>query len=214
MAVGFAVQVALPSTTNLPADDVVNTFAFSALASPITGAGLVALFEDFYNNDTGIYQSIADYISPTISRARAVTVKGYDLADPEPRSPVAEGSFTLGASGSGTAYPDEVALCLSYGGSAPSGTNPARRRGRVFIGPFNDLVTYTNTGNALPAPALQQTLLNAGERLWDLSQGTWWVHSRADDELFPLNRLWVDNAWDTQRRRGRRATSRATRTLI
>jgi hypothetical protein len=38
----------------------------------------------------------------------------------------------------------------------------------------------------------------------------WCVYSPTSNMLFPISQIWVDDAWDTQRRRGVKATTRTT----
>jgi len=39
---------------------------------------------------------------------------------------------------------------------------------------------------------------------------TWVVYSTVDNAMYPVDNGWVDNSWDTQRRRGVKPTARYT----
>jgi hypothetical protein len=215
MPSAYLAQVALPSTTNLPADDVVNTFVFAKTGPAPSAEDIETVFTTFYNGTQASGDTLAEYLSQSISRTRPAVVKMFDLEDPEPRAPIETVEFTIGLSTTPSKLPDEVALCLSYKGDVASGVPAARRRGRIFLGPFsiNAVESGVGTSPAAPTAQLVETVLDAGEQLWTMLSGIWYVWSRADDEIYPITELWVDNAWDSQRRRGRRATSREVRPL-
>lgn len=213
MAVGAHVQVRLPAATNLPEDDVINTF--NILGDPNgfeTPGSLSGLFGNFYNqghpNDG--FSNIADFISGAITRNRPVVVTAYSLADPMPRQPINEETFTLGQAAAADSLPLEVAACLSYHALPVSGSAMRRRRGRVYIGPLTTLAV-TEVGQVpMVSLDLQNTLAEAAKFLQSVTSNAWAVWSRADDVLRPVVGGWVDNEFDTQRRRGRRATGRVT----
>lgn len=215
MVSAYLAQVSLPSTTNLPADDIVNTFVFAKLGPVPSAEDIETVFSTFYNGTQASGETLASFLSQSISRTRPAVVKMFDLEEPEPRAPIETVEFTIGLSTNPNKLPDEVALCLSYRAELESGVPAARRRGRIFLGPFstNAVAGGVGTSPAAPAQELVDTILDAGEQLWTMLSGIWYVWSRADDEIYELVELWVDNAWDSQRRRGRRATSRDVRPL-
>lgn len=135
-----------------------------------------------------------------------VEVRLYDLEDDEPRQPKAIAKAT-GLAGGG-AGPREVALCLSFASDTPSGQPPARRRGRIYLGPFSQANL-----NERPAQSLRETCLALADRLaniggvdvdWSVFSPTTLALAQGDYDLafFPVKRSWVDDAWDTQRSRG------------
>ncbi len=99
----------------------------------------------------------------------------------------------------------EVALCLSYQ-AAPV----PRRRGRMYMGPFKGSIA----AGARPAASLQNALLDFGDGIAALGgiNIRWEQYSTTDGVSNPVNKMWVDDAWDTQRSRGLSPTSRITRT--
>lgn len=208
--------VTLPYTTGLPQDVVVNTFHFLTGASPANAAEMTEIVTNviaFYNSDFGTPgDPVSEYICEKVSRvADACTVELFDIDDPEPRQAVDSQTFTLGPVAVTGTLPYEVALCASFEAAPVSGIPQARRRGRVFIGPLNGAAD--NSTNGRPETAFMQALIDAMSGMWALQSGssvTWCVYSRAGDAMAAVTNGWVDNAWDTQRRRGDDASTRLT----
>lgn len=136
-------------------------------------------------------------------------VVAYDLSQDKPRAPVYESTFPSGV-GAGSTLPTEVALCFSFEADKESGELQSRRRNRVYLGPFTNAVL--NSGAV--SGSFITTIINAGKDLKAASQASatwkWRVYSPTDDQSHDIAKIWVDNAWDTQRRRGLKATSRTT----
>jgi len=142
-------------------------------------------------------------------------IKVYDLDDPAPRVPIIDNVQTsLG--GSGSALPAEVAICCSYQAVRQSGNDQANRRGRVFIGPLGDVSVNTADSSDVesrPTTAAMNTIINGIAQLAvpvGDSAVKWVVYSPTLDAFAEVDNLWIDNAFDTQRRRGVRATARTT----
>lgn len=137
------------------------------------------------------------------------TFKVYSLSDPEPRAPVHEATWSLPSAPTGETLPTEVAFTLSYEGARISGQDQRRRRGRVFLGPFN--LPMTEGGR--PAGTFPADVVGAFISNWiqavNTAGGLFVVYSRADQQGVTVRKVWADNAWDTQRSRGQVATSRS-----
>jgi hypothetical protein len=107
--------------------------------------------------------------------------------------------------------PPEVAICLSYQAAKISGVPQARRRGRVFIGPLNTSAMGTD---GRPATAFINALVGAADALKDPAGAPdwdWSTWSSFDPTVSTvIDNGWVDNEFDTQRRRGRKYTTRTT----
>lgn len=210
----IAAQVIIPYDSGLPEDVAVNTFHFSGIDEPLDMAVAVrGRLSAFYNS---VY---APLTSPLLSYySKVVNVVGarckvYDMSDPEPRVPILNESMGWSTQPTGTGLPEEVALCLSYRGRLESGTNPARRRGRIYLGPWNvSAITETTvTGNySRPLGNLINGIANAGKALANENTlgAQWSVYSKRNEDLVEIEAGWVDNSWDTQRRRGARSTDR------
>jgi hypothetical protein len=227
----FLVTATMESTSGIPADRVVNTFAVAGgdAASATSRDGVLAAFENFYADvPTGATQAAGWWLGKQLSRgAGAGRLRLYDitndLAGTPHGSPIGELPFTLDTPGDDESYPDEVAICVTIEGlnrlAAPvegaGDTRPRQRRtGRIFFGPLSKV----SAGNTLTRPTvssgvttwlgqafdkLQTDLiaLGAGEAL-----GVW---SRANATVLTAEAVSVDNAFDTQRRRGLKASSRS-----
>jgi len=182
-------------------------------------------------HSTGTTSTVAleNYLSNELSNsASAIDIDTYSVPTVRgvlgpPFSHATYGTPTLGTSG----LPEEVALCMSYSADLSSvaergagGTRPrARRRGRVFIGPLSQAAAQQDTTTKRTKPAtvaLSAWTDNAKQFLATalLADGwTWCVFSPTLWEMFDVTQVWVDDAFDTQRRRGPDAVGRTLVTL-
>lgn len=210
-------QVILRSGTGLPADDVTNTLYWvsTGLSPADTAASAQTKIETFY---TAFDQSV-------LSGGLLLTgadVKHYDLTEPEPRVPILEDSFTLTLA-SGAALPSECAICLSFQATPVSGQSQARRRGRIYIGPIDIDAVETNGARVLVSAATRTSLASAADAMWGgtaATEAVWavfspttagpppWSEGTLGDSMAFVSNGWIDNALDTQRRRGTRSTAR------
>lgn len=208
--------VTIPMLSQNPDDAVTNTWYFDGESAAVTrddhGLTVVTLL-------TGFYQQIDGSLFPN-SVGSPATVDLYDMADSTPRVPYRTSTIPL-TNGGANSLPSEVALVLSFKGDFESGTPNARRRGRVYIGPLGtDIITVGGTAPSRPNAATRDTLRDAAELLRTSStdEARWAVFSQATlTETSSLEQAfhdvvggWVDDAWDTQRRRGISATTRDT----
>lgn len=196
----------LPFWTDQPEDVATNTFYFASVAAmgSVDRTATAGRLDAFYN-------AIDLYLSPVV-KTTGGTYKFYDMADPEPRTPLEVKAMTPLAVGTAT-LPEEVAICLSYAAAPASGQPANRRRGRVFIGPLAQVAMTTGgtTAFSQPAAAARTAIANAAAVLADQSEDyKWAVYSPTDQIARNIVSGWVDNSFDTQRRRGRRATARTT----
>lgn len=153
-------------------------------------------------------------------------------------SPIYTKTFTLQGAITADSLPPEVALCLSFQTNdaldAPvEGTEqmiktpaaavrmgaPAthlgrvrprsRKRGRLFIGPLTkSALALDGTGRPVPNPTLITTLGQAASALMNVASCDWLQWSRANAQARTVHDAWVDDAFDTQRRRGEKALSK------
>lgn len=157
-----------------------------------------------------LYQTLDTFWSNQLGSTNALEQRFYDMGDPEPRTPVYTSFSNL--SGAGAApLPNEVALVLSFHADFESGVPPARRRGRIYFGFWGE---NNNDPTGRPDSFVVDAVKEFGQNLLDASVAatTWkWVqHSTVDNSFNIVAGGFVDNEWDTQRRRGRRRTSRVT----
>jgi len=192
-------QVCLHNTSGLPRDDSVNVLYYD-VTIPDTHSGVAA-------DIAGAYVALAPRIN---SAFNGITIKVYDPGQGPPKDTYQYAFAPVGSQG-----PTEVALCLSYksNDSGPA----ARRRGRIYLPFKNDTATRPGTFTVTD-------LLDFGDLLKAVGTAnntTWKVKSRIGSgtpaapspTYHTIHQISVDNEWDTQRRRGMRATSRTVRTV-
>lgn len=189
-------------------DDGATPLSFSAAADAVK-----VLLDKFYGaiNSPGTVR-ITNYMGDQVSLADS-RIKVYDLNDPAPRIPEVR-TVSFGTVPSGTRLPSECAAVLSYRSGAATvggGSLDPRARGRLFIGPLSSIVMQDASQ---PDTILTQTFVNAlvgaGDYLRDQTDNdlTWVQYSRLNDALANVTGGFVDNAFDTQRRRGSPASLR------
>lgn len=212
-------QVVLQGQSGLAEDVYVNNFWFlRALEDAGQDDEIAQNLKDFYDTPTTGGTSIRDWLSPTVA-TNGQRTKLYDWNQPKPRVPVYESTWNFSTTPGVSAMPSEVALCLSGRGAKVSGTNDARRRGRVYIGPLAfGTVEEDAFDNARPKALVRTCLLQAGTRLAaDMNSDGWlWgVHSSVGPagNFIQYSQLWVDDAFDTQRRRGKPAALKDVQAL-
>lgn len=199
----FITTAIIKTADNVAANYATNTFHFNA--DDLTALQLA------HNNLVTFYTSIDTNMSDVVNLGvGGLEIVSYDFDDPKPRAPVLRTLGTL-AGVSINGLPREVALCMSFQGTRLAGVPQARRRGRIYI-PF--LQETANDGDGRPTTTLVNSVVAAGQVLLNSSDAaptwTWEIWSAAGPGFTTVTDGWVDNEWDTQRRRGRRATSRTT----
>jgi hypothetical protein len=140
-----------------------------------------------------------------------VTVKMYDMAEPQPREIQAQRTVNM-SPGPTASGPREVALCLSFHGER----NLPRQRGRIYLGPFQS--TPERPPYIPEALALAESLKGIGglDVDWCVFSPTesklqgWTDAAGGTPKFHAIKGGWCDNEWDTQRSRGLRATTRNT----
>lgn len=218
----FLIRPVMSNVTGLVEDECVNDFAFRwpFPSTPTTGdlATLMNIVGLFYRNAQSGGQSVGYYISESIDRGATHRIEAIriDVGG----SPVHEIPW-LGpeAAGSAQNLPNECAGVLSFHGDLTGlveevgVTRPkARRRGRLYIGPLNQ-VAINDGANPTLTTAFRTTMVEAVKEMRDaagVAGFDWSVWSRAADELYPVTGGWTDDAPDVQRRRGQAAGNRAT----
>jgi hypothetical protein len=213
---------------------------FPGTASEADKIALMSEIHYFFNQEpSGHNDTVGGYIAHSVSRSSGdMHTEIYDIpvsAGPL-GSPVAGLSDTLVAGGPGSLnLPEEVAVALSFraeygslvenlptGGSGPTGKKHprARRRNRTFIGPLNTFVLDGVAGSTNPQrviTAFRQVLVDAAAEF--LAAGaaglgfSWSTFSQVEWAMYDVSQIWVDDAFDTQRRRGVAPISRTSLSL-
>lgn len=199
-------QVILPYTTLLPRDLTTNTLWWET-----GGVDSETEADEVVARIRAAYAVIGPRLASLVSRATDIArIEGWDWGQPSPRVPIWSVNLPLPNRASNHVdLPSEVAVVCSFRTAYVPGVNRARSWGRVFLGPV-----CIPTGNAATNvdTALQTLVRQFGETLMtpiDVGADVMWVQrSETSGQIGPVLTGWVDNAWDTQRRRGLSATSR------
>jgi hypothetical protein len=187
-------QVAIKADTFLPRDAIVNTLYFSdVVGSPDEDAlcnDLAVIYRDYWMG------------SPT-----EIVVKSYDNDGTPPVLPNGQAIISSGVGPRNSTVPREQALCLSF----YAGQNVPRKRGRIYL-PAGCADSAANLGGLRPATALMNRALSLAQKFADLGGANiaWKVYSPTTNEYHSVTNAWVDDEWDTQRRRGLRPTTRVS----
>lgn len=189
--------------SGLPGDRFVTSWAFvkSALTTYTDAAALVSTRLDEFWTDPAAPSTIpvAGFLSGVaINEAAGMEIRTYSLEQVPPREPTIT-NIALPAMSS-TILPNEVAMCLSFFADR----NLPRSRGRVYVGPLAASTGTADTakGDLTPATNFRESLMRSALRLAQTSNPDWCVLSQADAALKPVTGGWVDDSYDTQRRRG------------
>lgn len=166
--------------------------------------------QSFHDELVTFYTTVDDMFSNLVRGVNGLELTSYLRTDPEPRPPVLTTMANLSPLG-GAPLPTEVSLVMSFQGDRMAGVPQARRRGRVYL-PF--MGEDDNHTDGRPTTAQVTMVANAGDALLTASTAatdwTWLVYSAVEPGYTIITNGWVDNEWDTQRRRGRPATIRTT----
>jgi hypothetical protein len=224
----------LPSLTGVPRDR--HMFGLHFLTSDTPSAAdrtaLATTLQEFINvAHNGAGSAISGFLGHSVSRGTdAAEVNLYEKTDlagsADFGSPTLETRFTLGpVVPATTPLPEECAVVVAYHGdltgvAEESGlTRPkARRRGRIYLGPLSNVAGSVEAGtNRLRVLSGFMTNLAAAMAFLDTDLAPtpyiWSVYSPTAGATYPVVGGWIDDAFDTQRRRGLSPISRTTFTV-
>jgi hypothetical protein len=213
----FMAQVVLKAKSGIPKDNSVNRFYFrnenvgAAAVEPDTVAGQIAdHLRDFYKEThaqtaAGIRTFMAGQVLND-----TVEIRVYDMGTPPgQRFPILL-ERNIGPLGTGTVLPEEVAACITW----VAGANRPRSRGRTYIGPLANTALTVENGRTKITTGFRTSMAHAANFLQkrshlDPTQGVrLHLWSPSDGVMKEVSGGWVDDAFDTQRRRGPEPTSR------
>lgn len=201
-------QVIFQGGTGIPEDRFINTWHFDAATynGTLTDSIEQKLTNFYTAVNTPQTVPVGYYLSEFVSRN--VEIRMYNLDDPEPRVPTF-GGFVLAAAPAGENLPEEVAVVVSLEAPPPITRN---RRGRLYIGPLNAncLTDATGATPTRPNADMRNVLAAAATRVLNenVEPGGWVIWSPTTGTSAPVASGFIDNAFDTQRRRGPDATTR------
>lgn len=213
------VIVAKHSASGLPEDDALNVWHFGT-----NMLDLSAVVDDIDTKLVNFYDDIgAIYSANTLDGN--MTFKYYDLEDIPPRVPLSTLTHVQAGMGDADALPTECAIVLSYAGNPESGVDPRRRRGRLYLGPIDQGASTTASGLVTITGATTTLITAAAGNMVTANDpfGTSWIVFSPTTAGAPpwtgatlsaasavVEEGYVDNAFDTQRRRGTAPTFRQT----
>lgn len=199
----YTSQAIVKTLDNVQANFATNTWHFFADDVAALGSAHTALL--------AFYAAVDQYMSALVSGAAgSIEIVAYNDEDAPPRAPVLRTTSFL-VPGTGDPLPTEVSLCVSFQGSRLSGVPQARRRGRIYLPFMNEA---NNAADARPSTGLVVGVVAGAQGLLSASDAAaswnWVTYSTVAPGYATVTDGWVDNEWDTQRRRGRSSTSRTT----
>jgi len=201
----YHVIVTLQAASGETADNQVNTFAFEStggLDSASAGA-YTLLIKAFYDQ---VRSS-----GPLLGLAQnAHVVKYYNAVTSVPNYPLFTNTFNLTVAPGAIDMPLEVSLCISYANDSDTTVSAKRRRGRIYLSGFSEASNTAGRPISAVLTGLSDAYRDYVEAANLLSGVTACVWSRANGALYPIERVWVDNEWDTMRSRGGKSTLRET----
>lgn len=187
MADDYDFLVALHHYGGLPENDVVNTLHFT-IDSPDSPVGVA-------DEVAAGYVAFAGNLSGAVS---GMTIKGYK-AGPNPAGPDFSKNYAI--TGGGQASVAEVCCCLSYATVDDPERSVPRGRGRLYIGPLGG----SKLMEERPHTTLREAIIALGQAFASAGfagNTTWKMKSVRDNAYRKIESIWVDDAWDIQRRRG------------
>lgn len=213
------VQVSLQDRDVLPRDEYVSSFWLTQVdaASVIDFNGVKDALTAFYTGTvTGV--GMHNWLSPCLSLGSS-TIKMYDMSQPKESPPIDSVFMTLTpAAGVGVGLPNEVACCLTLHAIPQPGVPRQSWRGRIYLGPLNTNCLDGDSGStsegvnvqhSRPKATFIQAVRAGGESLHGAllaANASWVIYSRTRQTMYPVKDISIDDAWDTQRRRGLRPT--------
>lgn len=201
----YRAQVTFPGGSGDTSDIHVNTFHIES-SNPDLTVGEAELWRDALQD---MYESIAVTQAMKGYSTSLGVVKIYDVATPPPNYPLFDLNVDTGEPKGTVVMPPEVALCISYANDSEVAVPRGRRRGRIYIGGVSN-----PGGQGRPSESgIMQTCITAFTGYVNSiygGLGSPVVWSPTAGQGFPIERIWVDNEYDTQRRRGGKPTSRLT----
>jgi len=216
-------QVRINSNSGLDEDTATNTFHFrkpTAVDYDTAAGSIAVVLEDFYTDTaTGATNPVRYYYSSAMKTGSNLSqIVTYDGSIPPGSRLPTSHSWSLGSGGGTANLPNECAAVLSFK-ALEAGVAPfSHQRGRVYLGPISNAATFADTaGPRIPSQMLIDCT-KAAKQLQDDVQALgagydWCVYSPTSNMLFPVTVAWMDNAVDTQRRRGLSPSVRTTETF-
>lgn len=183
-----------------PRDFVDNVLHFTTEQPVVT-----AICQDLADKVSAIWKLDAPAPSWGAFAKRGHTIKVFNLADIKPRPIIAQATYTPTFWNVGDMLPRQLAIALSF----YADRNIPRHRGRIYVGPWG--TEYG--GKERIGDSTMLAVLDLGRKLWNLATTTTggFTHAIFSPTLNAADEVahyWVNDVWDTQRRRTPKESSR------
>lgn len=213
-------QVVLERVGGMGEDVITNTWHWeSDDPSPLTGDSPTTNLTGLLDRMKTFYGWCAANILSSLVTGNGV-IKVYNLADLPDLFPIREEPFVF-TKPTASPLPAEVAIALSYNADRVPGVGQGRLRGRVWLGPIRGglgnpapnapdpfIQASTRTGLLTAAKTMATGSVGGAYRMAIFSPTHFTATSNLGAALNDVTRLTVDDAYDTIRSRGARATQR------
>jgi len=201
----YSVTVTLQAQSGETADNQINTFAFFSLTALDEGRA-----DDYVAHLANLYDilTLSDCLCGIDTNAHVV--KFYNAVTTPGNYPLFTKTFNIAHGPSSIDLPLEVSLCISYANDTQTDIAPARRRGRIYISGHKEADNTAGrptSGKILNVVNAYASFVDDVNTISGFEAGIW---SRAEGEVYRIERVWVDNEWDTMRSRGGQSTARST----
>lgn len=145
--------------------------------------------------------------SPIVGNSHEIVVKLYELEQLPPNRPRATKTLNVGNASEASIF-REMACCLSFNGGAAG----PRQRGRLYVPAF--LAMSGTTPGIRPSTTVRDKVAALVPLFAGLGGANidWIVWSPTNQTATRVEKWWVDDEWDVQRRRGLRPTTRTAGT--
>lgn len=219
----YRMTVTMNRKSSVERDKVMNTWHFIAPSGTPTSTD----FGNMMNVYKEFLESIRSWFSATLAgQPDSLLVEFWKLTAEKPPPgtglgpPVSSGQMGWTTPPSTVGYPSEVSSCITLDGTTvldaehgTGGTRPAsRKRNRKYVGPLAATAGSADptTSEIRPTVTFRTALTNAIlTHLINAAIAKGWAltgFSPTNWQTFPLKSVWVDDAFDTQRRRGEEPT--------
>lgn len=206
----ISAQVILRTADNIPENYCTNTFYFNLDEDSSVGIDRAFLTNEINTALLALYDDVRGLLGGLMQTGHRI--KYVDIDEPRPQFPYQEEVWDFVTGIASDVLPHEVCVVSSFEADQVSGVNQASRRGRVFMGPMNAASKATD-GRLDDAfrTAMAQAFNDFSDKqdTAGVSGWTWVVYSRKLDTMAQVKMGHVDNAFDTQRKRGVASTVRS-----
>lgn len=197
MPVTVRAQCIFQSDTALPRDAITINPCFRFNGAAFDG-------DDFCADLIDAFQGWITHYS-----TRPIAVRTYDVNGTKPIYPNGEAVENAAGTPPAMGSPRDLAVCLSFYAEQ----NIPRRRGRLYI-PYGWTST---TSSGIDTKVSSTTRAKVGELATIFANAggvdvDWVVVSKANNDYHKVTNWFVDDEWDTVRKRGLRSTARTTGT--